>query len=423
MQGRVGESRGGGMAKNQVWYVCPACRSRLAVERHHAGEIRCRNCSVLLRAAKESDPSTKKPTTAATSNEEEDEYRLAPLGDDQPAVRTPRRAADTPAPARGSELERLRARRDQVTDSESVEPLQPAAATSGVLKLDEELRDHQRYQSEPPPRWTFFSGVFTYPWRPQSILPWVILSIGIAFWAVSAHLVLSGIMSGTQIGVVMAGFLALGWIWLTILVGSYAAACVYAVTETTAYNFDAPYDWPEPDWRERFYHFLWLGWCLSLAVVVVVAPTSLVIQDMVVRTVVLAVGIVLLFPVFVLSTLESNSLWPLSMPIWRSLFNEAVAWITFYLLTGAILGVSGFASVAIYKQLGLLSVVILAPVWAACALIYARLLGRLAWCIMRPDELRMQAWRKAQQTNLAAEVRERLREERDRIRDQTTNSP
>jgi hypothetical protein len=403
------------MAKNHVWYVCPACRSRLAVERHHAGEIRCRNCSMLLRAAKESaSASAKKSNAAARGGDEDDEYRLAPLGDEQPMAQAQGRSGDAPPPVYNSELERLRARRERVTQTDTEEPAQPLAHAPGLVPLDElEIRDDERYKPEPPPRWTFFSSVFTYPWRPQSMLPWVVLSIGIAFCGVTGLLILAGLFSGSQGGTLMAGFLGLAWIWLAILTGSYAAACVFAVTETTAYNFDAPYDWPEPDWRERFFHFLWLGWCFGLAVALVVTPASLVTESLQYRVLISAVGTAVLFPIFVLSTLETNSLFPLSGPVWRSLAREAAAWITFYMLSGAVVSGCGMASVELYKRLEMLSVIVLAPLWAACVLIYARLLGRLAWRIMRPEELQLQAWRKAHQSTLAAEVRQRLREEED----------
>ena len=405
------------MAKNQVWYVCPACRSRLAVDRDHAGEIRCRNCSMLLRAAKESARASASPSNVAVRGAEEDEeYRLAPLGGGESSTQAQGRSADRLPPVYNSELERLRARREQINPQQSVDSGQPETHQPGRMRLDEfEIRDDERYKPEPPPRWTFFSGVFTYPWRSQSMLPWIILSIGIAFWAISGLLVLTGLASGTREGTVMAGFLGLGWIWLTILTGSYAAACVFAVTETTAYNFDAPYDWPEPDWRERFFHLLWLGWSLGLAVALVVTPASLIAEGWQHRLLIIAVSTTLLFPVFVLSTLETNSLSPLSGPVWKSLWREAAAWITFYLLSGAIVGGSGVASVEVYKGLGLLAVVVLAPLWAACVLIYARLLGRLAWRIMRPEELELQAWRKAHQSTLVAEVRQRLREQEDQL--------
>ena len=399
------------MAKNHVWYVCPACRSRLAVERHHSGEIRCLNCSMLLRPAKEGTSASSRQADAAARID--DDYQLEPLGE-QPVAASQRRFAGTPAPVYNSELERLRARRERISTTEATDSPQPAAPTPGTIQLnDVEFRDDERYKPAPSPHWTFFSGVFTYPWRPQSLLPWVILTIGIAFCGVTGLLVLAGLYSGSQGGTLMAGFLGLAWIWLAILTGSYAAACLFAVTETTAYNFDEPYDWPEPDWRERFFHFLWIGWCLGLTVALIVTPASLIAESTQDRALIVAISTAILFPIFVLSTLETNSLSPLSGPVWTSLAREATAWITFYMLSGLIMGGSGFVTIELYRRLGILAVVLLAPIWSACVLIYARLLGRLAWRIMRPEALQLQAWRKAHQSSLAAEARQRLREDQD----------
>jgi hypothetical protein len=369
---------------------------------------------MLLRAAKESAGPTQANAGPRAAND--DEYRLAPLGEQAPAVPSQRRSSETPVPVYNSELERLRARRERIHSTDAIQPAPGAVPAPGQLQLGElEFRDDERYKPEPPPRWVFFSGVFTYPWRPQSLLPWVILSIGIGFCGITGLLVLAGLPSGSQGGTLMAGFLGLAWIWLAILTGSYAAACVFAVTETTAYNFDAPYDWPEPDWRERFFHFLWLGWCLGLAAALAVAPASLIGDNPQHRALIVAASTAILFPIFVLATLETNSLSPLSGPVWKSLARNAAAWILFFLLSGLILGAAGFATIATYRPLGMLCVVILAPLWAACVLIYARLLGRLAWRIMRPQELQLQAWRKAHQSTLAADVRQRLREEQDQL--------
>jgi hypothetical protein len=401
------------MAKKHVWYVCPACRSRLAVERHHAGEIRCLNCSMLLRPAQESASTSTNQAKAVTRTD--DEYHLEPLGNEQPIAPTQRRSAKTPAPVYNSELERLRARRELVHESATAgASAQPVAPTSGQIQLDEiEFRDDERYKPAPPPRWTFISGVFTYPWRHQSLVPWIALSIGLALCGLLGLLAVAGLTGGNRAGAVMAGFVGLAWIWLAILTGSYAAACLFAVTETTAYNFDEPHDWPDPDWRERFFHFLWIGWCLGLPAALIITPASLVAESGQDRALIVAISTAILFPIFVLSTLETNSLSPLSGPVWRSLTREAAAWITFYLLSGLVVGGSGLVSIELYRRMGLLAVVLLAPLWAACVLIYARLLGRLAWRIMRPEELQLQAWRKAHQSSLAADARQQPAEELD----------
>jgi hypothetical protein len=397
------------MAKKHAWYVCPNCRSRVAVAHDDVGEVRCRNCSTLLRPAKHSASAPAKERNSVQQARDDDEYRLAPLAGEQasPAGESACKASAASA----ANLQNLRAGREQ-PEAGPRESRSAAAPSHKAVSFEEiELRDDQRYKPEPPPRWTFFSGVFTYPWRPQSMLPFVVLSIGIALCEWSGMLVLSGLASGSQPGALSAGAFGIGWIWLVILTGSYAAACVFAIMETTAYNYDAPYDWPEPDWRERFVHFLWMGWCLGLAVALFVTPSALLSDSLPGRALTSAIGIGVAFPVFVLSTMETNSLSPYSAPIWRSLAGQLSVWITFYVLSSLLLVGSGLASVVLFSRFQWFSPLVLGPLWAATILIYARLLGRLAWRIMQPGEMQLQAWRKAHQSTLAGEFRQREREE------------
>jgi hypothetical protein len=268
-----------------------------------------------------------------------------------------------------------------------------------------EVRDDQRYAPAPPPRWTFFSGVWTYPWRSQSVLPWTVLSLGFAICGVLALMVIGGLQSSSMAGALTAGCFGIACFFLSLLSGSYAAACVFAVAETTAYNYDEPYDWPEPDWRERMMHLFWLGWCFLLAAALLVGPAVLTSDDPQQRFLFVGVGVAILFPILVLSTLETNSMVPLSGPVWQSMATEAVAWITFYLFSGVIVALCGVATVFLLPRMGMLAVLVLGPLWAACVLIYARLLGRLAWRIMQPSQQQLEKWRKSHASALAADSR------------------
>jgi hypothetical protein len=238
----------------------------------------------------------------------------------------------------------------------------------------------------------------------------VVLSIGNAQCEWSGLLVVSGLASSSQPGALSAGAFGIVWIWLVILTGSYAAACVFAIMETTAYNYDAPYDWPEPDWRDRFLHFLWMGWCLGLAAAICITPSTFLSETLQGRALISVIGVGIAFPVFVLSTMETNSLVAFSSPIWRSLPSQPLVWITFYGLSSLLLAGCGLASVVLFSQFQWLSPLALGPLWAATILIYARLLGRLAWRIMQPGETQLQAWRKAHQSTLAGDLRQRERE-------------
>jgi hypothetical protein len=393
------------MSKNYVWYVCHSCRSRLAVDRDHADEVRCRNCSTLLRAAKASAAADTKHAPAANASDHDDEYRVAPL-DDERRLKPPPKSPGREPPVNKSDSvltksPRVRHDRAAADLSGNGPPLAPAySPLDGV-----EIREDQRYAPAPPPRWTFFSGVWTYPWRSQSLLPWTVLSLGFAISGFLAFLVVGGLQSSSMAGGLTAGAFGIACFLLSMLTGSYAAACLFAITETTAYNYDDPHDWPDPDWRDRLMHLLWLGWCVLLAAALLVGPAILASDGPYERFLITAIGAAILFPIFVLSTLETNSLVPLSGPIWRSIATEAAAWITFYVLAGAVVALCGWATTFLLPRMGMSAVLVLGPLWASCTLIYARLQGRLAWRIMRPSELQLQKWRKSLATTLAADSR------------------
>jgi hypothetical protein len=391
------------MATSRIWFICPGCRSRVAVDRQHRGEIRCPNCSALLKAAKQpaAEPSN------AHGNTDEQEYQVAPL--ERPATHTvPAKSTPARPQVELSEAEQERWGNWQTTNPPPDSAERPTLPNMGGLTLDDlEFRDHQRYRPQPPPRWTFLSGVFAYPWRPQSLLPWMVLSGGLSLLMLTSLLVVGSIQGASQPGAVIAGVLGLVWIWLAILVGSYAAACMFAIIETTAYNFDEPHDWPEPDWRERFTHLLWLGWCLALPMMLLVTPASLLGQGPRATALITVIGGVVFLPLVVLSTLETNSLVPVSGPVWRSLVSEIAAWVSYYLVAGLLVGLSCLVTMPALRYLGLLSVLLLGPLWSATLFIVARLMGRLAWRIMQPGEAELRAWRKMQQSTLAGELRPR----------------
>jgi hypothetical protein len=87
-----------------------------------------------------------------------------------------------------------------------------------------------------------------------------------------------------------------------------------------------------------------------------------------------------LYPIALLSALEANSIWvPLTVPVLLSLLRWWWAWLTFYLLAGLL--AAGLATVFLFSMASSLDLLqlLLGPLVAAAALIYFRLLGRLAW--------------------------------------------
>jgi hypothetical protein len=427
------------MAEEAVWYTCPRCNSRFAIAAEQQSRaVRCPSC---LKPIKTSAPTgagegrgeqqakTQSPPAPIAASDDNDyglvpipeldeprkptidldedvEYTIAPL-ETRPPNPEPLKVDDFRIEHR--EQDRwgepvvARRKREAANPLAETEPL-PRPAPLRELPTDILSRDAEREAANrplPPPRWTFFSGVFTFPWWPQSMFPWVILSVGLILTGGVSLLIVGGYMSGTPIGTVTAGIFGIGWIWLALLTFSYAAACLFAIIEMTAYNFDRRDDWPEPDWRERTVHLLWAVWCAAAAMMIGFGLAEFTRDPVsIARTQVFATaGIITLvfFPIFILSTLETNSmLWIVSGPILRSLAAQFVHWAVFYILSiGMFVGL-GWLFVLIGSRGPWMALLTGAPLEAAAIFIYARLIGRLAWRIMRPGELEKQAQRDAQ---------------------------
>lgn len=244
----------------------------------------------------------------------------------------------------------------------------------------DKLAEVRREAPPPPPRWTFFSGVFTFPFHKDVILRWGFLSAGFTAIALVAMIGLSiGTGAGSYTGMA-AAFFALPLVWLAIWTFSYAAACFLRVLESTAAGMPEVEAWPDPVWKEWMAQLIYLGWITALPVVVSYGVAKLTEVLGGPFWPVLGGSLFLIFPIVLLSALEANSVWiPLTLPIVRSLFVLWWGWILFYAETGALAGVVLALIVFGRGSLGAPAIIAAGPYLAAFVLIYARLLGRLAW--------------------------------------------
>jgi len=260
---------------------------------------------------------------------------------------------------------------------------EPAAPTF----LADALTTIRREEVSPPPRWTFFSRMFSVPWHAEVLSRWGYLSIGLLVMnGLIAFLIEQGLQTaGTKFGMVMA-FFVLPLIWIGIWTVSYAAACSRAILEDTAGGSDRINNWHEPNWRE---------WVLVLAAVVFLASVAIIFGYFTAQLVAWAGGPFLptligtawiVFPFVVLSSLEADSLLtPFSGPITRSLLHHGWSWMLFTLLSTATALVP--AAVLLFPD-GyslMLRATLASPLMAAAVFMYARLLGRLGWLISCGD--------------------------------------
>ncbi len=368
--------RGRTMGKSHdetLWLICPACKSRVAyrAESGLAG-TRCTGCGEAVGMLDETEIPTGWKSRGAIADED-----FQPSMDD-----------------------------DEYKVSAWVEPIRPAsepiATVPIVVKPNPKAFLH--VEINPPPRPLYIAGVFSFPWRRRSIVPWLVISIGSMLFGLITVVAIGGLLSGSAQGAIAAGAAVLVLVWVGLLTFSYAAACLFSVVDMTTYNYDLDEDWPEPDWRERVWPLAWVLWLMFLANVpgFVAAYASGATLGAIWSLQVVAVAI--LFPFLLLSSLEADSFFiPLSPPIARSLLSEGLSWLGFYALTMCLIAGWSFLTVEGFFESPYLAIIVTAPVFGALVLIYARLVGRLAWKIMRPGELKVEAWRRSRDRQTSQE--------------------
>lgn len=231
----------------------------------------------------------------------------------------------------------------------------------------------------------FLNGTFTFPFSRGALLPMVVLT----FWPLLAAGLLSGcsLLFSVSISDAWAGPL---W-FLGIMIGvmttilmvmwfTYASACCLAVVRDTASGCDAIQNWPDIafiDWiLEPLYVFIAL--CAGTLPGVVIVRVLMMFDRP--TDAVLPLGLFFLFPIVLLSMLENDSpLGIISGPVCRTLWIAWEGWTTFYLTSAVLLAAACGLTIVAFSAGMFLGTVLTAFIEVAAWLIYARLLGRLAW--------------------------------------------
>jgi hypothetical protein len=231
----------------------------------------------------------------------------------------------------------------------------------------------------PDPRWTFLTGVLTFPWYFTTLGVWAGMSFGLSLTLLLGQLTAILLASGASATVVVAGSAFMGLAWAFVLTASYCAACCRPVIEETAAGADVITAWPGVNFREWTAE-VWLpGWCVLLAAAL--GWGVLYLFELTNWTYAVAAAVVV-FPLLLLSALETGSaLVPYSPLVWRSLLFVCWAWGGFYAVTLAVTLPATMALQAGYPEHPWLTATAAGPALAALFLIESRLLGRLAWRI------------------------------------------
>jgi hypothetical protein len=268
----------------------------------------------------------------------------------------------------------------------------PAAAPNRLLKAMSERnlppeeparpKPNRRDGDPPPPALAFFIGVFSVPFY-RMVLPGLLMT--------SLALCVSGTMAiflldqGFKVGMVAARPFGMGIFFFGILSLGYTFAVCRTIIENTSEGIEGIDEAPEFDWRGWALSFMFGGLVLAEAAAVGYLVQLLSFTGLQVIAPLVAFFVL---PVMVLSAIHNDSpVVPIALPVLRSMASVWWAWCLFYLETGVMLLFwAGLVVAGIVLRHPYLTVFYAAPLLAAVVLIYARLLGRLAWCASLAEE-------------------------------------
>jgi hypothetical protein len=268
---------------------------------------------------------------------------------------------------------------------------EPDRAWPGDRRDDDDSRRAEARRNHRPPRFTFFSGIYRFPFHAGLWQRWVVLSLVLAIIVILFSAVVSLgsnrsplVWLGSPVLGILAFFIGLAWS-VTVSVNSLAI-----VQDTAEGNDDI--NWPNAAWidwiQDSFYVFnalflsalagLGVAWLLRL----VERPYDMSGP----------VTVFLLFPLVLLSMLEAASpTTPVSRRVLRCLVIGWQGWVIVYLQTGVLVAVTGWIAWQLVSVGGLIAAAAVSPLLVAVLMIYFRLWGRLAWHCARKFALEAEA--------------------------------
>jgi len=378
--------------------VCPDCREPMVVSR----PIR-RGKKETLAAAQLGEYALHEEAEAPSSDAREAEQILFPLhcplcdslmyaGRDQVGQEIVCRDCEAyfvvpppPPPRRKLDLRSQAGEVYGVSDSIEAPEYEPLVLTAGwrlrpgTESAADRHREADRLRTRPP-RWTFFSGIFGFPAYRGSWQRWLGLSLGamLPLQLIGNAVVLARAGPGKEwaIGLTYSGLaFVLGTIWSII-----ASAQYLAILRDTADGYHQIENWPEAMFLDWLGDAFYLINSVALSVIVGLGIARVLQLAGLVSWPGVPAALLILFPVLLLSFLETNSpLNPLSLPVWRSLLTFWWVWGLFYVETTVLVAAVGFLAMLAATYVPALGMALAAPLLVAALMIYFRLLGRLAW--------------------------------------------
>ena len=267
----------------------------------------------------------------------------------------------------------------QTAPSPQTQPVDPrmALAQEYLRKAEAELAEKEAAQprSRRQPR---SGGTGPRPFS-LSIAPSTLIHVLLAAFALTfAALAVTLTFHMLHVNLVVGRVVALPAGIITAAAIGYLSVCFLDVIESTSVghtNVDSLHG----DWRDWFWTLpstlgmlaiaAAVGWILSLAL-----PVNVWFL--------IAVCVLVLYPVFQLSSLEAGSpVVPLTLPVVQSIAKRPGAWFVVYAISFALVGAISFVGRAAWRDPPYATILVLGPVVALALFFYAWLLGQLAQLI------------------------------------------
>jgi hypothetical protein len=355
--------------------ACPACGGRVKIPPGQTNDqLRCPRCNAHLFPTASLRPE-ESDTLSAQEPAEEDEYRLGEVVQRPQLVdlhEQLRAAAEHPVDRDPNGFEDKRGARPPTGDV-------LAAAARDVLgraetEVEQAEQEAAHYVIRP-----LFSGLFSFLGDFHAAGRWVALTLILTGCTVCVHLFLT--LSGggpiQQFAAILAG-IAVALLGLTYL--ALASVCWLAIVQDTATGLDRIEQWPGPNFLDWIFDSFYLLNSLFLSLL----PGALLaylLGDTAGAWVVTVVGSMLafgLFPIMLLSALDSGT--PLG--VWSSSLVGSLtrhkATAKRFFLGSAVLAAAALVSLIFTVQPWFLVSLFGAAAFNATAMVYFRLLGRLA---------------------------------------------
>jgi DNA-directed RNA polymerase subunit RPC12/RpoP len=388
---------------------CPACRRKLRIREAYAHlRGRCPECGYRIQAPK---PRPAEPYEAFSAADEP--LGLVPIEEEWPEpARVDRLAEEDPgdtytldAPLVSQPLPKPIGADDdlffQPTARYEAEAPAPPAKANAPYALHQPQGDAapkappvtyhlSRSELEPerppePPQWPLWQGIYFFPWRPDAVLLWLTLSVKMGLVAA-----LLCIMTICKIGYeegsavhslalpLLVPLLSLGALWT----GTYCTVQFLGVLEETAAGNDRVRrpEWTLAEGMMKFFYLAWVAMSSLIPSGLLAVLTFRLLPQGPATELALLVPAVVTFPVLLLSSLSSPAAWMLLNGRFISrLLAKPSAVLALCIPPFLLLVPCLVAAGVMFEQLNPLLGLANGFLWSACFLIYARLLGRIAW--------------------------------------------